>query len=80
MPWYCACSAYNGNYTLKTYGQTNGSSEFVSTAGLTGHEPTHKNDLPPPWDPGEKRTYRIDIIRGETVIDSITVELKRTED
>lgn len=67
------------NYTIKTYERTNGSDELLGTSGLTGREPTYKNDLPPPWDPGDERTYRIDVVRSDTgaVVDSVTITIER---
>jgi hypothetical protein len=72
----------NVTYTLKTYELKNESYELQSTSALTGAEPTYKNDLPPPWDAGTERTYRLEIVRAdsETVLDAITITLKRDGD
>ncbi|ELZ10510.1 hypothetical protein C478_13682 [Natrinema thermotolerans DSM 11552] len=67
------------NYSLKTYERMNGTDEIVKISSLTGHEPTYKNDLAPPQDRGDERTYRLVVVRSDTgaTVDAITITIKR---
>ena len=72
-------NSHDVNYTIKTYERTNGSYELITTSLLTGREQTYKNDLPPPWDPGVERIYRLEVVRTDTgiAVDKIMIILRR---
>lgn len=78
-------SSVETTYTVKVYEQKNGSYESNATETsllVSGAEPTHAGNLAPPWDSGEKRTYKLEVTRTDTgtVIDSVIIEIKRDED
>lgn len=64
---------------LNTYERRNGSDELLATVTLAGPAPTYENDLTPPWDPGEERVYRLEVVREESddVVDAITITITR---
>lgn len=77
-------SSIDTNYIVKVYERKNRSYEPTpaDTSLLEpGAEPTHGGSLPPPWDPGEERTYKLEVTRSDTgaVIDSVTIAIKRNE-
>lgn len=78
-------SSVDANYTVNVYERVNGSYEADPTETsllVPGAETTHSGSLAPPWSSGEKRTYKLEVGRTDTgtIIDSVTITIKRGED
>lgn len=78
---YSRDSTANATYNVEVYELTSGSPELVSVSDLDESEPVHRNDVPPPWDAGEERTYELRVIEDASgeVVDSITFTIERQE-
>jgi len=70
-----------GSYQIEAYERTNGSNKRISSGGRLGPEPTYKNELPPPWNDGDERTYELRVVQtdSETVVDSVTITVRRVD-
>lgn len=78
---YSLAASINAAYNIEVYELTDGSVEFISVSDLDRREPVHRNDLPPPWNAGEERTYEIRVVResNNTVVDAVIVTVKRDD-
>jgi len=70
----------NASFAIEVHERTDDSYERVGVTTVDPGETAHRDSVAPPWDAGEKRTYRVRVVdrSNGTTLDSVTMTIERT--
>lgn len=69
----------NTTYNIEIYELTNDPPEFIRRSNLEHREQVHRIDVSTPWDVGEERRYKLQVVRESTgdVVDAVSFSIKK---